>query len=317
MSARIFVTHSHHDIEFARRLCSDLTARSLQIWFDDTTLRGGERLAEAINRGLAWCDVYLPIVSRASLASTWCWEEMNAAIALSNRATQAQRLRIIPVLAEDCLDEMPPSLLSRLYFNLAGRYDDWLQELLQKGFGITVGTSVAGAALQAPAAPPAPSADARIQRFQVALQRLYPSLRALEDGGLSLTAAVSETARLVDRWRGQVSDQELVRRLEGLSRINDLAIAARTHLGVLTDVLVYSNPQIGVGAGNIGEAVSKYRRLVAEASAGTGWADSLLLAVQQQTFLPKESIQSLSRAINGIRTQVNLIKTETAKLGQI
>lgn len=78
MSAKVFITHSHHDIEFARRLSSDLAARSVEVWFEDTSLRGGERLAEEINRGLAWCDVYIPIITRAALASTWCWEEMNA-----------------------------------------------------------------------------------------------------------------------------------------------------------------------------------------------------------------------------------------------
>lgn len=136
--SKFFITHSWKDIEFARRLFNDLTAYGLEGWLDDVTLQGGHRLAEQINKGLEWCDVYLPIISRAALNSRWCWEEINAAIALANKRNRKGRPRIIPVLVEDCEDELPALLAARLYFNFTNRYDAALKELLTKGFGIAL-----------------------------------------------------------------------------------------------------------------------------------------------------------------------------------
>ena len=100
MPPKFFITHSWKDIEFARRLFKDLKAQGVEGWMDDTTVRGGQRLAEEINRGLEGCDVYLPIMSPAALESPWCWEEINAAISLSNRRGRDRKLTIIPIIAD-------------------------------------------------------------------------------------------------------------------------------------------------------------------------------------------------------------------------
>jgi hypothetical protein len=138
MPQKVFITHSWRDIDFARRLHDNLKAHGLEVWFDDRSLKAGHRMAEEINRGLAWCDVYIPIISRASLASQWCDEEINAAISLSVEGGNAQP-RIISALVEDCRGELKrryPSLVARLYINFTERYDDGLRELLTKGFGL-------------------------------------------------------------------------------------------------------------------------------------------------------------------------------------
>ena len=136
MPLKFFITHSWKDIEFARRLFKDLKAHGVEGWMDDTAVRGGERLAEEINRGLEGCEVYLPIMSPAALQSLWCWEEINAAIALTNRPGRNKQLKIIPIIADNC--ELPALLSARLYFDFVGRYDDALKDLLSKGFGVAI-----------------------------------------------------------------------------------------------------------------------------------------------------------------------------------
>lgn len=143
---KIFITHSWHDIDFARRLYDDLKARGFDIWLDDKTLRAGHRLVEEINRGLQWCDVYIPVISRAALASEWCWEEINAAITLSMQPGRSKRPRIVSVLIEDCASEMLPSLAARLYISFIGRrYEDALRELTEKGLEVTLPATQIGA----------------------------------------------------------------------------------------------------------------------------------------------------------------------------
>lgn len=136
MPPKFFITHSWNDIEFARRLFKDLKSNGVDGWMDDSVVRGGQRLAEEINKGLEGCDVYLSIMSPNALDSPWCWEEINAAIALANRRGRGKQLRIISIIAVQC--ELPALLSSRLYFDFVGRYDDALIELLGKGFGVAV-----------------------------------------------------------------------------------------------------------------------------------------------------------------------------------
>ncbi len=137
-SPKFFITHSWDDIELARRLTDDLRAKGLDGFFDAYSIKPGDMIPSEIARGLEACDVYLPILSYAALKSSWCEEEINAAIMLSKESGRNGRPRIIPALVENCQDAMPIFLRTRLYLNFAGRYDDALRELLTAGFGLQV-----------------------------------------------------------------------------------------------------------------------------------------------------------------------------------
>ncbi len=151
---KVFITHSWNDIEFARRLYQDLKTLGFPLWFDDKTLKPGHRLAQEISQGLEWCDIYIPVISRAALASKWCWEEINAAITLSNRTGRGDRPRIISALAEDCEHELPALLGSRMYINFARNYDTSLRELIEKGFRPSGATLMSPSVGVSPPTPP-------------------------------------------------------------------------------------------------------------------------------------------------------------------
>lgn len=136
---RFFITHSHADNAFAERLFDDLKGLELDGFFDIYSIRPGDNIPAQINKGLAECDVYIPILSNAALGSPWCEEEITTAIMLSKRLDRYGRPRIIPVLIEDCqsrIVQQYPSLLTRLYVSFVGRYEDALRELLVKGLGL-------------------------------------------------------------------------------------------------------------------------------------------------------------------------------------
>jgi hypothetical protein len=138
---KIFVTYSHSDSSFARKLCADLHASGLQLFFDVESIKGGDRIAEKVSEGLAECDVYIPILSSQALKSPWCRDEINAALALSNDPDRKGRPKIIPVLVEDCRSAMWALLQGRLNFDFGGRYDEAFHELLERG--LDLGTSKA------------------------------------------------------------------------------------------------------------------------------------------------------------------------------
>jgi hypothetical protein len=133
---KFFITHSWEDIEFAKRLSDDLRTSGLEGFFDEYSIKPGDDLVARINKGLKECDVYIPILSFAALESPWCNEEINAAIVLSNQASRKGRPKIVSVLIENCVAEMPPLLQTRLYINFETAYLSALWELLEKGFGI-------------------------------------------------------------------------------------------------------------------------------------------------------------------------------------
>jgi len=136
---RFFITHSHADNAFAERLFNDLRGLELDGFFDIYSIKLGDNIPSKINKGLVECDVYLPILSNATLESPWCEEEITTAIMLSKRRERYGRPRIIPILIEECQNQIVqqyPSLLTRLYVSFVGRYEDALQELLGKGLGL-------------------------------------------------------------------------------------------------------------------------------------------------------------------------------------
>jgi len=130
MPPRFFITHSWNDIEFAERFANDLRARGLDGFFDKYSLSPGDIVSAEIQRGLEKCDFYTPILSYAALKSPWCEEEINAAITLGKLPGRNGRPRIIPILVEDCRDQMERFnfLLARLYVIFEKRYDEAFQE---------------------------------------------------------------------------------------------------------------------------------------------------------------------------------------------
>jgi formylglycine-generating enzyme required for sulfatase activity len=132
---KFFITHSWQDIDFARRLCDDLRAHGLEGFFDAYSIQPGDDIAGRIAHGLEKCDVYVPLLSPAAVASKWCELEINTAINLSMDAGRDGRPRIIPVVIKPC--KLPTLLRGKLYINFDGRYDAALNELLTKGFGVS------------------------------------------------------------------------------------------------------------------------------------------------------------------------------------
>ncbi|CAG0977214.1 Serine/threonine-protein kinase Pkn1 [Anaerolineae bacterium] len=134
--AKFFITHSWQDIDFARKLCDDLRAYGLDGFFDAYSIQPGDDIAGRIAHGLENCDVYVPLLSPAAVASKWCELEINTAINLSMEIGRDGKPRIIPVVIKPC--KLPTLLRGKLHIKFDRRYKDALNELLTNGFGVTL-----------------------------------------------------------------------------------------------------------------------------------------------------------------------------------
>ena len=119
------MSHASADKLFVDRLVADLAAKSIPVWYDKLDLLIGDSIPGSINAGLSESKYFAIVLSKASTASVWVREELNAA--LMRQVAQGGTF-IIPILIEDC--EIPPLLAHRRYADFRNDYNKALHELL-------------------------------------------------------------------------------------------------------------------------------------------------------------------------------------------
>src|ERR1044071_4665952 len=77
----IFVSHASEDKElYVRPLASELRRLGLLVWYDEFSLKPGDSIREAIDRGLASSWHGLLVISKAFLSKSWTNWEVNALV---------------------------------------------------------------------------------------------------------------------------------------------------------------------------------------------------------------------------------------------
>ncbi len=80
-SCRVFISHSSKDVEFSTQLAENLREAlgENSVWYD-SGLRAGDRWWRSIQDELALCDVFILIISPASMESEWVQREYEMAL---------------------------------------------------------------------------------------------------------------------------------------------------------------------------------------------------------------------------------------------
>ena len=60
----VFLSYASQDAEPARRICEALRAGGIEVWFDQSELRGGDAWDSSIRRQIKMCALFIPIISR-------------------------------------------------------------------------------------------------------------------------------------------------------------------------------------------------------------------------------------------------------------
>lgn len=80
----VFISHAWEDKEeFVRGLAEALVARGLNVWYDDFTLKVGDRLRESIDHGLRESRFGVVVLSPAFFAKNWTAYELNGLVTKS------------------------------------------------------------------------------------------------------------------------------------------------------------------------------------------------------------------------------------------
>jgi TolB-like protein/Tfp pilus assembly protein PilF len=67
-SRAVFVSYASQDAEAAKRICDALRAAGIEVWFDQSKLRGGDAWDQKIRRELHECVLFIPVISANTAA---------------------------------------------------------------------------------------------------------------------------------------------------------------------------------------------------------------------------------------------------------
>jgi formylglycine-generating enzyme len=141
---QVFISHAHEDADFAHHLAADLQTHGWRVWIAPDSIRPGEKWAEAIERGLEECGIFVVVLTPAAVQSGWVKTETNLAIELQHQG----EMRFIPLEVADCRIPLLWTAYQRVSFT--GLYEHGCAKLLAELEGIS---ATAEAPVSKPAAP--------------------------------------------------------------------------------------------------------------------------------------------------------------------
>lgn len=123
--AKVFVSYSRKDIEFAKRLTAELQKSDLDFWIDWEGIPPTVDWWKEIEKGIEEADVFLFLISPDSAKSKICEQEIDTAVKNGKR--------IIPIVVREIKGDETPAQLSHLNWIFFRENDDFntaLQKLL-------------------------------------------------------------------------------------------------------------------------------------------------------------------------------------------
>lgn len=114
----VFISYSHADRDHIVPIASYLGRLGLQVWMDTKELAAGQAIVEQVSKAIAKSDLYVVALSPSALSSKWVNHELNTALTLE---ISHGRPKVLPIVIAKA--ELPASIQSRLYVDMAGTLD--------------------------------------------------------------------------------------------------------------------------------------------------------------------------------------------------
>jgi len=106
-TVKMFISYSHQDKSFARKLAGELESAGMKVWWDFDSLKGGQDWQKEIENAIKQCDFFLVTLTPDAITSEWVGNEITY-------ANQAQKT-IIPLHLKEC--EIPIGLIKKQYID--------------------------------------------------------------------------------------------------------------------------------------------------------------------------------------------------------
>jgi TIR domain len=60
----VFLSYASQDAQAAQRVCAVLRSAGVEVWFDQSALRGGDAWDQSIRKQIKTCALFLPLISK-------------------------------------------------------------------------------------------------------------------------------------------------------------------------------------------------------------------------------------------------------------
>ena len=107
----VFLSYAKEDAGAAANLCEALRAGGIEVWFDQSELRGGDAWDATIRRQIKTCALFIPLISRHSHARDEGYFRLEWKLAIDrSHLIAADRAFLLPVVIDDTseLDDRIP-----------------------------------------------------------------------------------------------------------------------------------------------------------------------------------------------------------------
>jgi TolB-like protein/Flp pilus assembly protein TadD len=138
----VFLSYASEDAPAAQRICAALRAAGVEVWFDQSELRGGDAWDQSIRRQIKSCALFIPLVSRATHAREEGYFRLEWKLAIDrSHLIMSGKAFLLPVAIDDTPqgdDHVPDRFREVQWTRLpAGEtgpeFVDWIRRLLTHG----------------------------------------------------------------------------------------------------------------------------------------------------------------------------------------
>lgn len=123
-----FISYSHEDKQFARRLHDALQGKGIRCWLDEHQLNPGDNIYKDVDRGIRVWDKVLLCCSGESLTSWWVGREIETAIEREQQFHKehgTEILKIIPLNLDGSLFDWKGEHAATIRKRLAADFTGW------------------------------------------------------------------------------------------------------------------------------------------------------------------------------------------------
>jgi len=105
-SKAVFLSYASQDAETAQRLCNALRVAGIEVWFDQSELRGGDAWDASIRRQIKNCALFIPVISKNTHTRGEGYFRLEWKLAVDRSHLMASDLPfLLPVVVDDTPDE--------------------------------------------------------------------------------------------------------------------------------------------------------------------------------------------------------------------
>lgn len=129
----IFLSYTHKDKTFAKRLAQDLGDFGIKVWIDEAEIKVGDSLLSKIKEGIDNVDYLGVILSPNSIDSPWVQKEVEIAM---TQEIEGKLVKVLPLLYKKC--DLPSFLKGKMYADFT-KEEDYIKNLkkILERMGIT------------------------------------------------------------------------------------------------------------------------------------------------------------------------------------